>query len=138
MATEVPSDIVELIIAVDLNPTDPEEPINVSSVDVRGKGEGAPDGGEDWRGLCIQLLMGDPASGVTSDGISFSEATDAAARVLGEEEGPMDPFSMHKSRQEAPDAPKVASRPGGGGGGGLKANLNRILGTEKEDEEEED
>ena len=38
---KVPSDVVELIIAVDLNPSNPEEPINVKSAEV------APKGGDD-------------------------------------------------------------------------------------------
>lgn len=38
---KVPSDVVELIIAVDLNPSDPEEPLNVNDVKV------APKGGDD-------------------------------------------------------------------------------------------
>jgi hypothetical protein len=38
---EVPSDVVELIIAVDLDPKNPSEPINVTSVDANeGKGKG--------------------------------------------------------------------------------------------------
>jgi hypothetical protein len=47
---KVPSDIVELIIAVDLDPTNPEEPINVTSVD---KSEGM---GKDQSPLCARLF----------------------------------------------------------------------------------
>jgi hypothetical protein len=125
------SDIVELIIAVDLNPSDPEEPLNVSSVDVRDKGEGG-DGGGDWQKLAMQLLMGDPASGVTSDSISYDEAVDAVARVLGKEEEPEaeDPFSRATRRPQEPGM-------GMGGGQGMKMALDRALGRRDDEDEEE-
>lgn len=41
---EVPSGVVELIIAVDLDPSSPEEPINVNDVKVSPKGEGGEEG----------------------------------------------------------------------------------------------
>ena len=84
---KTPSDVVELIIAVDLNPSNPEEPINVSNVDVRGKGEGGDNGG-DWKSLCMKLLG-------TSD-ISFEEASKMAGDK-GEPAEEKDPFSMHRS-----------------------------------------
>ena len=128
--SDVPSDIVELIIAVDLNPTDPEEPINVSSVDVRDKG-GSSAGDEDWKGLTVQLLMGDPASGITSDQVSYEQAVEAVAKVLGDEEEEQDAFSMH-SKKPQPPAPS-GRRPEGG----MKKTLSHILGSgEIEDEED--
>lgn len=132
MMDNTPSDIVELIIAVDLNPSDPEEPLNVSSVDVRDKGEGGAEGSDDWRGLVMQLLMGDPASGVTSDSISYDEAVEAVARVLGKDEEPEaeDPFSKATRRPQKPGM-------GMGGGKGMMMALDRALGRE-DDEDEED
>jgi hypothetical protein len=50
MAEKPASDIVELIIAVDLDPTNPEEPLNVTSVD---KSEGM---GKDQSPLCARLF----------------------------------------------------------------------------------
>ena len=132
---EGPNDIVELIIAVDLNPTNPEEPINVSSVDVRDKGEGG-EGGEDWRRLVMQLLMGDPASGVQSDSISYDEAVDAVSRVLGgtgevEED---DAFSKAGKRSQEAEAP---SRKGGGIKAALKNALGGVSGEDEDEDEEE-
>ncbi len=128
----MPSDIVELIIAVDLNPSDPEEPLNVSSVDVRDKGEGGEEGG-DWQKLAMQLLMGDPASGVTSDSISYDEAVEAVARVLGKDEEPEeeDPFSKATRRPQKPGM-------GMGGGKGMRMALDRALGRRDDEDEEED
>jgi hypothetical protein len=51
---EVPSDIVELIIAVDLNPSSPEEPINVNDVQVRDKG--GDEGEDSGCPMCDRLL----------------------------------------------------------------------------------
>lgn len=147
---EVPSDVVELIIAVDLNPTDPSEPLNVSSVDVRDKGEGGGSkGGEDWKKLAMQLLMGDPKAGVTSDSISYDEAVEATARCLGdseESETEKDPWGRSKPRREPQDEPDMPFHKGGRSdfgekkpGGGMKMALNRALGRkDDEDEDEED
>ena len=128
---EVPSDVVELIIAVDLNPSDPEEPINVNSVDVRGKGEDG-EGGDDWRGLVVQLLMGDPESGVQSDSISYDEAVQAVSRVLEGPEATEDPFSKFSSRG---DAPAPSGTPSEKRPGSMQSALESVLGTDKEDEE---
>lgn len=144
MKNEVPSDVVELIIAVDLNPSDPEEPINVNDVKVSPKGEGGEDGGDDWKGLVTQLLMGDPASGITSDDISFEMAKDAVSRVLEGDSGEdMDPFS--KASMSEPRKPEAPSKPKKKGGGGMKAALDRALGgkpgepgDEDEDEDEDE
>ena len=137
MNPEVPSDVVELIIAVDLNPSDPEEPINVNDVKVSPKGEGGEDG-EDWKGLATQLLMGDPASGVTSDKISFEEATEAVSRVLEGDDGGegADPFS--KASRSEPRAPERPSKPKKKSGGGMKAALDRALGKPGDDEDEDE
>lgn len=132
----VPSDIVELIIAVDLNPSDPEEPINVKGVDVRGEGE-VPGGfrqpDEDWRKLTMQLLMGDPKAGVTSDSISYDEAVSAVARALGDEEEASDPFSKAKGLGGDQEKPGMLFRKGNG----MKSALNRALGRDDEEDEED-
>lgn len=138
--SEVPNDIVELIIAVDLNPNDPSEPINVKDVNVRDQGEEG-DGEGDWRKLCMQVLMGDPRSGVTSDSIDYDEAVEAVARLLGDDkpeediEKKPDPFSRANSggrmREDKPE------RPTHGGGGGMRAALENAIGRKKEDEDEE-
>lgn len=131
------SDIVELIIAVDLNPSDPEEPLNVSSVDVRDKGEGG-DGGGDWQKLAMQLLMGDPASGVTSDSISYDEAVDAVARVLGEDTEPAeDPFSKATRRSGPQDKPGAQYGSPYDGKGSMMMALDRALGRKDDEDEEE-
>lgn len=128
---DTPNDVVELIIAVDLDPSDPEEPINVNDVKVRDKGESDQTDGEDWKGLAIQLLMGDPASGVTSDSIGFDEAKAAAARVLEDDEPKQkpDPFEKANLMQKGSRGPKH--------GGGMRAALERTMGRKKDDEDEE-
>lgn len=150
---DVPSDVVELIIAVDLNPKDPQEPINVNDVSVKPKGEASQDG-EDWKKLTMQVLMGDPKSGVQSDNISYDEAVEAVARVLGdsEPEEKDDPFTKASSRRSEPEKPegdspfekKRDSRPfDKKRGGGMKAALERAVGKKPpfesgEDDDEED
>lgn len=129
--TDETGGIVELIIAVDLDPSDPEEPLNVSSVDVRDKGEGGA-GDEDWRGLTMQLLMGDPASGVTSDGIGYDEAVEAVSRALGGMSEPEDPFTKAGKPKDKPKPPHR------GGGGGMKEALDRALGRKDEDEDDDE
>jgi len=126
------SDIVELILAVDLNPSNPEEPININSVDVRDKGDGGDEGGEDWKKLAMQLLMGDPASGVTSDAISYDEAVEATARALGGEESTEEPDAFSKARSGAQGEPEG---PMPGGQGGMKMALDRALGRKKDEED---
>lgn len=133
---EVPSDVVELIIAVDLNPKDPQEPINVNDVSVKPKGEASQDG-EDWKKLTMQVLMGDPRSGVQSDSVSYDEAVEAVSRVLGdpmpeEKEDPFSKLTSSTGESEKPgDMPKRKS-------GGMKGTLDRILNLKEEKDYEEE
>lgn len=80
----VPSDVVELIIAVDLDPSDPAEPINVNDVQVRGKGGAEGGAFPDYRGLLVRVLE---AIGVPAQGMSDNELAKAAEQTIsgGEE-----------------------------------------------------
>lgn len=105
---EIPSDVVELIIAVDLNPSDPEEPINVNSVDVRDKDEvpgGSRQPDEDWKKLTMQLLE---AADIKVSG--YEQAAQAVAEILAdddEEESPFDRATKRPSPEKAPALPHL-------------------------------
>ncbi|WP_299314382.1 hypothetical protein [uncultured Halomonas sp.] len=129
------SNIVELIIAVDLDPTDPMEPLNVKDVKVGEPGEEGT-GGEDWKDLTMQLLMGTPAAGVTSDDISYEEAVEAVSRALEGKEMDEAPDFFSKAGKAGEDAPVAPFGPKGGGG--MRMALDRALGNRKEDDEEEE
>ncbi len=113
MMKDMDSDIVELIIAVDLNPSDPEELINVNNVDVRSKGEGADETEEDWKGLVMKLLAD---AGEDTEGMDYYEAAEAVSRVTDGAKKESDPFSKAKAL-----------------GGPLNASRGRF-GKRKEDE----
>jgi hypothetical protein len=98
---ETPSDVVELIIAVDLNPSDPEEPINVNDVKVNPKGEGGEDGGEDWKKLTMQLLE---AADIRCT--SYEDCAEAVAEILQDDVEGESPFDQ---ATKAPDKPKSSS-----------------------------
>ena len=83
----VPNDVVELIIAVDLNPSDPEEPINVNDVKVRDKGEGGEEGGCDccarFRKAIAKL---DPEMAAAVEGDKSDEEAVSALEAMADEE----------------------------------------------------
>lgn len=143
---EVPSDIVELVIAVDLNPKDPEEPINVNDVKVKNKGEGGEDDGEDWKDLTMKLLKADPAAEVDSDDLSYEEAKEAVDRVTGdqrepeEEEDPFDKAMKPKDKPKPEPKGRPSDSPFGGApkSGGVKEAIGNLMGKPKKDEEEEE
>ena len=107
MQDNIPSDIVELIIAVDLNPSDPEEPINVNDVKVNPKdGEGGGgEPGEDWKKLTMQLLE---AADIRVS--SYDEAAEAVAEILQddvEDESPFDKANKRPAPDKAPALPHL-------------------------------
>lgn len=114
---EVPNDVVELIIAVDLNPSDPEEPINVNDVKVNPKGE---DGEEDWKKLTMQLLE---AADIKVS--SYDEAAEAVSEILQDDVEGESPFDKAAKKPES-DSLKLPHLMGGA-----------MMGEDEDDEDEE-
>jgi hypothetical protein len=106
---DVPSDVVELIIAVDLDPKNPSEPINVTSVDAsEGKGKGQCP-------MCAKLFkaigkMDPEADAIVKSGLDdegkISAIEKLAAGAPSEAQDEADSFDKamgHKMMAKSPD-----------------------------------
>lgn len=126
MADTPDSGVVELIIAVDLDPKNPEEPLALKSLDAAPGG----DGGEDWRKLTLELLG--------KSGLSYDEACEMVSKHLAgevepDEEEP-DAFSMHREKRpdhEPPMHKAFGDRPDKPHG--MKAAFGRAIGKKDTD-----
>jgi len=131
---DMDSDIVELIIAVDLNPSDPEEPINVNNVDVRSKGEG--ESGEACH-KCTRILDAisriDPKMADAVDGLGVDEAISALERMA--DEAPEDAQEEADMFDKAMSMPMTEEKPKERGS--FKTASYRAFGKKKDDEDEE-
>lgn len=141
---KVPSDIVELIIAVDLDPTDPDQPINVNNVDVRDKGE-AGEKGEACH-MCTRILDAiakiDPEMQAAVDGVPVAEAVRALEKMAEgapeEAQEEADMFTRAMSPDHGEDRPRH-KRPGGGGFKAAAARAKGLpFGEDDEDDEDEE
>ena len=121
------SDVVELIIAVDLDPSDPSEPINVGDVKVNPKGEGGSEGGEDWQGLLMDLME---AEGISDGPVSYQEAMDL---VKNREPRKVedDPFAKAQMKEEV-------AGPSPDKGEGFMAAADKALRPDEEDDEKKE
>lgn len=148
---EVPSDVIELIIGIDMNPKDPH-PINVDMVD-KGKG-GDMDPGE-WKSMCKQLLqvLQGPDSVIDDDNLADLVREAIGGGGMEKPEPKEDPFSRaaKKPAFEKNEEKGFTLKFGGGDdekpkskGGGFRAMADKMMGKEKpfppkddEDDEEE-
>lgn len=131
---QTPSGVVELIIAVDLDPSDPEEPINVSDVDVRSKGGAEGGAFPDYRDLLVRVLE---ANDILAGKMSDDELKEAAEQfITGDKMADKiedDPFAKAQMMGEPPERkPKGMS---------FKATADKLRGgpmVSDEDEDEEE
>lgn len=139
---EVPNDVVEIIFAVDLNPSNPEQPLNVGDISVKPKGEDGK-GGPDWKALAKQLCE---AEGICEKDASDDEIVEAIqnrqVKDQGDPEVKKDEKDAFSKANEMDDRPERRSerrperRPGGGPSGFKKASA-RALGKEYDDDDED-